>query len=720
VHATGASKYCINTFCRSILLTTAFFCALFSSSSLIAENTIRPPRPAVEEIITIGVRERRLAELPRSATVITAEDIALQPSTNIVDLLSREANLNLRSVSGNDKFSGVDIRGQGDTYSSNVLVMVDGVRLNAADLSGADFSSVPLEQIERVEVIRGANAVRYGNGAVGGIVNIVTKPAGPGGNVRGKLRTGSFATVEAGLGGAWNGDIYSVSADAAYFDTDGYRENSGLEKKDISLSAGVAPTDWFDASVTAKWHRDNYELPGPVSADDFFNGSEADRRAASTPLDGGRTEDDRLRADVVLGNVAIGKLTATLSTRERNNEYLFSGGIGGLRDTVTALPDTIPDEISEEDDRLELQYDKTVQMFGLEHEFFVGLNLADVDYARIENNIDPALPNIPDFSDISTAKQGNIRQRAWFAAADITLSEPLKLSLGYRQDSFDLDGKTVSSEYTCPEENQTTNIFGGVVCDFGAPRYIEDTVVSADENSWRNSAAEAGLVYSYSDTGSVFLSFARSFRNPNVDELIFSDDDLGPQTGKHLDAGWRQTFADSVEFSLAGFLARTDDEILFGLDPVTDVPVNRNAEEPVRRVGGETDARWFVSRSLTLTANIGYTDATFTKTNTKVPLVPEFTGALGLQWQPLPAWILSATGNYVGSRYDGNDFSNSEDKLSAYQVVNSKLIFERSGFQAYAGVDNLFDEVYAASAYSQRYYPMPGRNYYVGLGYRFN
>ena len=97
---------------------------------------------------------------------ITADDIELLPSSNIVDLLAREANLNLRSTLGNAKFSGVDIRGQGDAYSSNVQVLVDGIRLNAADLSGADYSSVPLDQIERVEVIRGANSVRYGNGAI--------------------------------------------------------------------------------------------------------------------------------------------------------------------------------------------------------------------------------------------------------------------------------------------------------------------------------------------------------------------------------------------------------------------------------------------------------------------------------------------------------------------------------------------------------------------------
>ena len=94
------------------------------------------------------LRERPLAELTRSANIITADDIALQPSLNIVDLLAREANLNLRSVLGNVKFSGVDIRGQGDTYSNNVLLLVDGFNVNEADLSGADYSIIALDQID--------------------------------------------------------------------------------------------------------------------------------------------------------------------------------------------------------------------------------------------------------------------------------------------------------------------------------------------------------------------------------------------------------------------------------------------------------------------------------------------------------------------------------------------------------------------------------------------
>ncbi|RLB01803.1 MAG: hypothetical protein DRG59_13545, partial [Deltaproteobacteria bacterium] len=127
----------------------------------------------MDEMVITATREPDIIKkVPKNVSVITAEDIAMAPSNSIVDLLSREASLNLRSMFGNDKKAGLDIRGMGDTYVSNVIVMVDGFKLNPPDMAGADFSTIPLDQVERIEIVRGAGSVLYGNGAVGGVINI--------------------------------------------------------------------------------------------------------------------------------------------------------------------------------------------------------------------------------------------------------------------------------------------------------------------------------------------------------------------------------------------------------------------------------------------------------------------------------------------------------------------------------------------------------------------
>ena len=94
-------------------------------------------------------------------------------------------------ISAHPKNSSIDIRGMGATAPNNVLVLVDGQRLNENDLTGADLSTIPMSQIERIEILRGGGAVRYGNGAVAGVVNIITKKPVPGGwrlDLLGRLR----------------------------------------------------------------------------------------------------------------------------------------------------------------------------------------------------------------------------------------------------------------------------------------------------------------------------------------------------------------------------------------------------------------------------------------------------------------------------------------------------------------------------------------------------
>jgi iron complex outermembrane recepter protein len=649
-------------------------------------------RPRIDELVVTGIREQRLAKLPRSANVITAEDIALLPATDIVDIIAREANVQLRGIVGNDRLSGVDVRGQGDTYNSNVLVLVDGIRINPADQAPPDFSSIPLDQIERIEVVRGANSVRYGNGAVGGVINIITRRASnaaAGTTLNARARAGSYNTVDTGVGGSWVGEQWSFIADAGYFDSDGYRDNSQLEKKDLALRIGYDPLDWFGLAFGGVRHRDEYGLPGPVSAEAFYDGTDADRRASKFPFDGGSTQDDRLRLDLILGNDATGELLLSLQARERVNPFRL-----GL-----ASPDTLEDTITEERDAVDAKYQKNLSWLDRDHSFYLGYDAATTDYAR-EDADNPA-----------GTKRGFIRQQAWFTALDIGLADTLNFSTGYRQDSFRIKGQT-KEVVTC------------VPLPFPPPFDQDCTATQVEQSQgWHNSAAEAGLVYSPSDNSNWFVSFAQSFRNPNVDDLILADGDLGPQTANHWDIGVRQFWGSVVEFSFALFYSKTKNEILLSMDPTSLVPtmVNRNADEPTKRKGFESDVRWYATDDLSFNANVGYTNARFAESDTYIPLVPKWTGGLGVQWSFLSDWAVNVSSTYVGSRFDGNDFNNTTyRKLSEYQIIDMKLSYQWAALQFYAGIDNLTNEVYAASAYSEQYYPMPDRNYYAGVTYTLN
>jgi iron complex outermembrane receptor protein len=100
--------------------------------------------------------------------------------------------------------------------------------------------------------------------------------------------------------------------------------------------------------------------------------------------------------------------------------------------------------------------------------------------------------------------------------------------------------------------------------------------------------------------------------------------------------------------------------------------------------------------------------------------VPRHKGSAGIEWTVADGFTLSLTGTFVGSRNDGNDIDKvRNEKLEAYGVFDGKASYQKGNCKLFAGVNNLFDNLYATYAYSERYYPMPGRSAYAGLEWTF-
>ena len=112
--------------------------------------------------------------LPVGVTVITAEDIERSASTNLGDILAQYGLLQIRDLAGTQN-PQVDLRGMGITGDQNTLIMVDGLRLSESELVSAQLSTVPLDSIERIEIVRGSGAVLYGANATSGTINIITR-----------------------------------------------------------------------------------------------------------------------------------------------------------------------------------------------------------------------------------------------------------------------------------------------------------------------------------------------------------------------------------------------------------------------------------------------------------------------------------------------------------------------------------------------------------------
>ena len=91
-----------------------------------------------------------------------------------------------------------------------------------------------------------------------------------------------------------------------------------------------------------------------------------------------------------------------------------------------------------------------------------------------------------------------------------------------------------------------------------------------------------------------------------------------------------------------------------------------------------------------------------------------------LEWQVAQPVILSVTGTYVGSRFDGNDENNDlYMSLGPYTVIDAKLTYVKEPLKLFLSANNLLDELYSTAAYGEQYYPMPVRNFYGGVELAF-
>src|SRR5690349_16823737 len=219
-------------------------------------------------------------DLPVGVTVITADDIRKSASSNLGDILAQFGLLQIRDLAGTQN-PQIDLRGFGVTGDQNTLVLLDGLRLSEADLESAQLSAIPLESIERIEIVRGSGAVLYGAGATGGTINIITRRARAGeARALALARAGGYGTEEFRGSYARQGDTLGGAIAASYEDTAGYRANSHYRQKNalarIDGDFG-ATRAYFKLGVDEQRQR----LPGSLTEAEIA----ADPRQTETPND---------------------------------------------------------------------------------------------------------------------------------------------------------------------------------------------------------------------------------------------------------------------------------------------------------------------------------------------------------------------------------------------------------------------------------------------------
>jgi iron complex outermembrane recepter protein len=641
-----------------------------------------------EVVVTAARTASQIERVPAGITVITHQDIKNSNAGSIPDLLSSGEGIVVRNLQGNGKNAQVDLRGYGETGPYNTLVLVDGRRVNGIDLSGVDWTQIPIDQVERIEIIRGTGTVLYGDNATGGVINIITKTPSDKFAAKGGITLGSYdrKRLEASVSGGY--DNVAASINASHDETDGYRTNNKYKAEDIGGKIVFDASESLSLNIVGSYHEDEYGLPGPLTEAQL----KADRRDSANPLDEGNSKDSYIKAGIDLMTGNYGTMVADLSYRNRSSEAVFPDSTSPLAtDSNSETWGVTP------------QYIWNGEIFNHKNRLVTG-----ADFYWSEQDIDSYggffIP-LTTKTSISNIKRDSV---GVYLNNEYSIKENVILSMGARHEKvrYDLLQKDM------------TGFLGSL-----------DEQITDSENAYN-----AGLTFVYAEKSSVFVRANRSFRFPLTDELVYIDwstfaykanTELKPQTGIHYEAGIRHTFSERISGSVTFFRAEIENELFY--NPSTFG--NENHPETLHQ-GVEIGCKAKPFDKLTLFGNFTYEDATFEKApyrGSEIPAVPGYKGNLGFRIDDVAVTglVFSTAFNYVGSSHVISDQANNFDKLDSYYTIDAKLAYKYKILKAFIGVNNLTDRKYSEYGVmdtfltKRNFYPAPERNFFAGIQFDF-
>jgi iron complex outermembrane receptor protein len=658
-----------------------FFFGLISLGLMINRSYAEEDKGVVtlETVVVTGSRaEQSIERVPSNVTVIDEEDIKNSNSQTVVDLLRSEEGIIVRDLLGNGKSAQVDLRGFGETGPYNTLVLVDGRRVNEIDLSGVDWTQISLDQIERIEIVRGSGTVLYGDNAAGGVINIITKAPPKKITLTAGVNLGSFGRNKEQISISGGRERLRASVFANSDTTDGYRANGEYRAKDIGGKIIYDVTESLQFNLSGSHHSDEYGLPGSLTEEKVA----VDPTATTTPSDNAESSDDYLKLGFDLDLDNFGRILTDFSYRDRETETQFTSSTFAS-DSVTETWALTPRYVW---DGEIFQHTNTI--------------IAGFDFYWSEQNLDSFYGTPLDPYGVSKVEKAS---HGVYLNNEFSLLENLILTLGARREQVEYDLKR-------------TDLTG-----FLAP--LEETVTECEN------AYSAGLIYLYSDRSSIFARANRSLRFPLTDELIVFDyvagkikvnSDLRPQKGTNCEIGLKHYVTPDFLGRITFFHAKIDDEIFY--NPSTFA--NENHPETLHQgieIGGNLD----LFKKLILLANYTYQIATFERDPYKdnnIPAVPKHKANFGFRiYNTIPNLIISSDLNYVGSSYAIGDQENQFEKLGRYYTIDVRLSHEWKWLKSYVGVNNLTDQKYSEYAViggfpeALNFYPAPERNWVAGF-----
>ena len=648
-------------------VTVLFSPAAWLSPVLAEEPAEAEPVIETREVVVSATKTPvPVSQVTSAVEVITEEDLKRRQIRTVVDALRLSQGLTVFSNGGPGTNATVRIRG---SNADQVLVLIDGAVMNSATSGVFNFANLTTDNIERIEILRGAQSMLWGADAMGGVINITTKKGTGAPSVSAFSEYGSFSSVREGGQVLGKKGPFDVSAalsrwDYTGFSTVNYRrgasERDGFHNWQASTRVGVAlPHDGrLDLNfrlLQGRVNLDNGSSPG-FDVLGSFNNSQQFVYSASykQPITAWWNQD-----------LTLSRQTEVLDFEPGTTRRNVSTG-------AVSRPTSNPSRINTLANRIEWQ-----------HNFQVSKPLLLSGGYQFR---DQQGENFDMRTGATTINNRMVTSHAGFAQAQLNLWDRVFGTAGVRQDEY--------------------NVFGSAT-------------------TYRTTGG-----YLHQGTGTkIRSSYATGFRAPTINQLFsptqgFGNPNLKPERSQSMDIGVDQyLFNNRVTLSGGYFWNRFRDMIVaqqtVDVCGVTGVTVNSCAQNigTVVTKGWEASVKYAVVRDVPLVKSLDV-QAQYTNTLTRnlvqqpgnrAPRTPVDQWSLIVSYQPVDPVRVNLEGRYVGSRFDD---VNNRQQMRAFDIWNLSATYDvTSRIQTYVRAENIFDEKYE----ELMFYGTMGRSIFAGL-----
>ncbi len=656
-------------------------------------------------VVTAERTKNPLATSTAAVSVLTSEDIRNLPVSNLSDALSALPGITFFNRDGLGRDAIANVRGfYGGGEAEYLLVLMDGKQLNNVETGVVDWNSVPLSSIQSIEFMRGGASSLYGDAAIGGVVNILTKGEGAP-TTRFSSDGGTFGTLSAQLrtNRRWSGHPYNLFASEER--NDGFREHAKREIENVGGAFSLLHTPNGQLSLSTAHHWTRFDEPGPLS------NLELDvSRTQSSPYYKFDHTDERKHRAALEGELKLNEgaeLSGTVSGEIRKAD--------GVRTLVLSpqFADTKNRDLSTSRLASSLQLTLGSLRVPFNSKLIVGVDtalhfLSSAYYPFFSGGLSK-------YSGASSANRGQLDAQG------------------------DGDRRTIAAflQYELLPINQLRLLFSGRF-DGLRDTYTPKAPSEGQETSSTHSAfsPKVGLNYRYINTanqvGNLYANVSRSFKAPTLDQLYdqrsipvqfppfkisLSNSELKPQFGTNMEIGayHRAAILPNTligEVSLAAYSMEMRDELDFSLEQFKYVNIGKS-----RHRGVEAGLRCYLEPGANVFVNYTRQSAT-----------SRFGENMGKQLKAIPRDII--TGGISTTRASGLNGSlilKSANRiflddantitLPNYTTLDAKISYQYGVISAAVEALNLLNRSYSTTGYPDTsgsglvyYYPAAGRS----------